>query len=34
MTVIYVGTGKPPKRCVPRWVTWNWHFNRRPRGRG
>lgn len=22
-----------PKRCVPQWLTWNWHHNRAPRGR-
>jgi hypothetical protein len=23
----------PVKRCVPRYITWNWHHNRRPGGR-
>lgn len=32
--VVHVGTGEKPKRCVPRVVSWNWFFNRRPRGRG
>lgn len=27
-----IGTvGDPHKRCVPRYITWNWFFNRRPR---
>lgn len=31
--IIHTVDGTRQKRCVPRLITWNWHFNRRPRGR-
>lgn len=34
MRVLRTVGGVQQARCVPRYVTWNWFFNRRPGSRG